>query len=171
MTAIGALVLMAFINLIYGKQWKYLVIMIICVAIASAPITPFGKRIYKVPALNGRDVLFMKGWEHVKKAPILGVGVGNMHFNDKQNNTGPHNMYLQIHSFGGVAALALFILPLFFQKRFSISIATYLVYGIVSDCAAHAPPNNIIYWALLAQNLPRDMYDIRLSNKKFTDNK
>jgi len=177
--AFGALSIITIIAVIKLKKWKALILVGLIIAIAITPIHPLGKKMWvkgfsTFYELNGkkgfkifsvRDLLFKEGIVLVKQSPLVGVGVGNAHFNNDHHNYSAHNMYLKLHSFGGVLTLFFFFVPLFYIKRNRLSIYCYLIFGFISDCGANSLPNIVIYWALLAYSIDKEKVEVFFKNK------
>ncbi len=111
---------------------------------------------------NGRwTIQWPKMWEKVKEAPIVGVGIGDMHVNDKPNNAGPHSLYLALHSYGGVFCLAIFLVVTIAAAvsagpvSMSMAICTFMIYAIFSECATNNPLNLVIFWSFVGLGLKR----------------
>jgi len=168
--AVGALVIASLIYFIINKNMIGLILMVLITTIAWFSPNPFSDRIHTLGILhdNGRLTYLTQGWEYLKQFPIFGCGIGNLHYHNYLNNRGLHNLFLSIHSSGGIIAIITFFIPIIisFKKQFNPAIATILLYGIVSECGANTPPNNVIFWSLLANSLPINSITIKNSQLK-----
>lgn len=152
---------------LHGRKWILLLGLVIVFGAILGPRgmdkNPIGTRMFSLSAseatgalTKGREPIYPKMWAMVKAHPILGVGIGNMHINAPTSNTGPHSLYLALHSYGGILAIVLWMIPalaVLFLPKHSIpermACFAYMICAVWSECGANVPPNPVIFWALM----------------------
>lgn len=167
----GALICTILLSLVYGLYTKRHIVTLLAavfVVLTLIPISSFNPTGAGIHILvksdditNGRvGITWPKMLKIVKENPFVGCGIGNMYAPAVPNNAGPHNIYLFIHSCGGIFALFFWLFPVLYALfkikntntifGFKMALCLYLCYGFFSEMAANSIVCITVYWTLIS---------------------